>query len=183
MDILLKMYAGILPVILGGTANMLFCKTKFYKAHNTPIDLGICLKDGKRLFGDNKTFAGFVSMILLCMLFQALCGFLNIKSDIYTLTENTLIYNLYAGFLLGLAYMLCELPNSFIKRRLGISPGRTESAVFFVVDQIDSVLGVALVICLLSGLWPRYFGYIALGGLTHIAVNAVLYRLKIRRNL
>ncbi len=183
MAVILKMYASILPVILGGVANMLFCKSSFYKRHNMPIDLGIRLKDGKRIFGDNKTITGFFSMIGFCMLFQVLCGFLGISGDIGAIARGSVIFDLYIGFLLGLSYMLCELPNSFIKRRLGITPGKTENAVFFVIDQIDSVFGVAFIICMFSGLWPRYFGYIALGGLTHIAVNAVLYRAKIRRNL
>ncbi len=183
MAVILKMYASILPVILGGVANMLFCKSSFYKRHNMPIDLGIRLKDGRRLFGDNKTIVGFISMIVFCMLFQALCSFWGIKGDIHTNYTTAPLYDLFIGFLLGYAYMLCELPNSFIKRRLDIKPGKTENAVFFVVDQIDSVLGVAFVICAFSGLWSRYFGYVVLGGLTHIAVNAVLYRAKIRKNL
>ena len=34
-------------------------------------------------------------------------------------------YNLLIGALLGLFYALFELPNSFLKRRLDIKPGKT----------------------------------------------------------
>ena len=49
------------------------------------------------------------------------------------------------GFLVGAAAMAAELPNSFLKRRLGISPGAQASGirglVFHIADQIDVVFG------------------------------------------
>ena len=45
---------------------------------------------------------------------------------------------------LGLGYVLGELPNSFAKRRVKIQPGKTIGgvlgALFFVLDQADSVI-------------------------------------------
>ena len=93
-----------------------------------------------------------------------------------------------AGALFGFVYVLFELPNSFLKRRLDIQPGKTaqggKGALFFVIDQIDSLLGVMLLLVLLAGITPvQYFQYILLGAVTHLALNAVLYTLKTRRNL
>ena len=48
------------------------------------------------------------------------------------------------GLAVGLGYSLGELPNSFLKRRLGITPGERRSAVQYLVDQADSAFGVAL---------------------------------------
>ena len=84
--------------------------------------------------------------------------------------------------------MLCELPNSFIKRRLQIAPGRTGKGwigiVFFLIDQIDSLVGVMLVLFLVADIsLAKYFAYILLGALTHIAVNLLLYAIKVRRNI
>lgn len=49
---------------------------------------------------------------------------------------------------MGAAAMLGELPNSFVKRQLGIAPGKTTvgplSVIFYVWDQVD----------LLSFTWP-----------------------------
>ena len=89
---------------------------------------------------------------------------------------------------MGLAYMIFELPNSFIKRRIDIPDGKTvkgfRGTIFFIVDQIDSMLGVMLVLKLLSNITLfQYIHYVMLGGLTHIAINIILYKLKIRRNL
>ena len=84
--------------------------------------------------------------------------------------------------------MLFELPNSFIKRRINIIPGKTDKGVkgvvFFVIDQIDSLIGVFLVLKLLSGIiWSKYFLYLLVGGLTHITINLMLWLIGIRRNL
>lgn len=56
--------------------------------------------------------------------------------------------NAMLGIAIGLGAALGELPNSFVKRRLGIAPGATSAgskrAVFYIWDQID----------LLTGAWP-----------------------------
>lgn len=188
------MYVTVLPIVYGGVLNMIFVKTPLYRKLNAPIDRGKLWKDGKRIFGDNKTWIGFWSMVLFCMLSQVFWGAVCNRSgwnglhDLYRVRENTLPLNVITGTLYGLAYMLFELPNSFVKRRIDIRPGKTErsalGAVFFVVDQIDSLIGVLLVLAAFTGIsFGRYLGYLALGAGTHILVNLILYLLHIRKNL
>lgn len=189
---ILKMYVTMVPVILAGILNMLFVKTPMYARLKCPIDGGKSLRDGRRLFGENKTWAGFWGMILAGALAQLLWGRVCLGMPemcyIYSNHENTPLFNLLAGAAMGLAYMLFELPNSFVKRRLDIPCGKTvagiKGAVFFVVDQVDSLFGVGLVFAALypMSLW-QYFLYILLGAATHIAVNWLLYKTRIRRNL
>lgn len=189
---ILKMYVTMVPVILAGILNMLFVKTPLYTQLKRPIDGGRILRDGRRLFGDNKTWAGFSGMILAGALAQLLWGWVCLGIPdlcyIYSRHENTPLFNLLAGGAMGLAYMLFELPNSFVKRRLDIPCGKTASgvrgAIFFMVDQVDSLFGVGLVFAVLypMPLW-QYFLYILLGAVTHIAVNWILYKTKVRRNL
>jgi hypothetical protein len=54
------------------------------------------------------------------------------------------------GLTVGVAAMLSELPNSFIKRRFEIAPGTAaegwKSLIFYVYDQIDFLLGAWLVL-------------------------------------
>jgi hypothetical protein len=53
------------------------------------------------------------------------------------------------GAICGAAYVVAELPNSFMKRRLGIAPGtsaRRARAAQYVVDQLDSVAACAVAI-------------------------------------
>ena len=53
-----------------------------------------------------------------------------------------------------------------------------------MIDQLDSLFGVGIVFALRypMPLW-QYFLYILLGAATHVAVNGLLYKAKIRRNL
>ena len=194
MEIILNMYITMLPVILGGVSNMIFTKTNLYKKHCFPIDCYKTLKDNKRIFGDNKTIIGFFSMIFFCAVFQILCGFLynilNItqNNDLYIYNSNTFLFNLIIGFLFGFIYMICELPNSFIKRRLNIECGKTNKgivgSIFFIIDQVDSLLGVMFILYLFSNItFLKYINYVLLGAITHIVVNFILYVSKIRKNI
>lgn len=189
---ILKMYVTMFPVILAGVMNMLFVKSGCYSRIKRPIDGGKTLRDGKRLFGENKTWAGFFGMVLAGALAQFMWGFVCLQMPemcfLYSRFDNTPLFNIAAGAAMGFAYVLFELPNSFIKRRLDIPSGKTvggiKGCVFFFVDQVDSLFGVAAVFSVLfpMPLW-QYFTYILLGAVTHIAVNALLYAAKIRRNL
>lgn len=191
---ILKMYITLAPCILAGILNMLWCRTSLCRSLAKPIDSGKCLSDGKRIFGGNKTWAGFFGMIFCGAVCQTLWGFacrltaLADKNYIYLHNSNTVSLNAALGGLMGLAYVLFELPNSFVKRRLEIPSGKTVSGlkgkIFFIIDQVDSLFGVMLVYAAFYPMTARqYFLYIALGAGTHIAVNAALYTLKIRKNL
>lgn len=189
-----KMYITVIAPIISGIVNSIFCKTKYFKCLNKPIDFGKKLKDKKRIFGDNKTWKGLFGYIILNIIFSVVFGFIwkltNLErlNFFYMNYDNTLLYNILIGFLLGLGYSLFELPNSFIKRRLDIKPGKTTSGfkkIFFIIlDQADSVFGIALVIWLFYpiGIWIYLF-YIVLGTITHLLVNMLLYFLHLRKNM
>lgn len=192
--LLLKMYLTMSPLILAGISNMIFTKTSFYKKYKYPIDGYKTTKGGSRIFGDNKTWIGFVSMVMFYCIFQVGCGMvcntlkLNHYNELYNIYENSLVFNLIFGILAGLVYMLLELPNSFIKRRISIPSGRTvggfKGILFFIIDQVDSLLGVMLLLMLFSNIgYFGYFRYLMVGALTHIFINSVLYILKVRKNL
>ena len=194
VQVIRDMYVTSMPVILGGVSNMIFTKTPLYQNHRTPIDGGKLWRDGKRILGDNKTWIGFASMTALTAASQVCWGAwcslrgLNARHDLYRVRENTLALNLVTGTLYGLSYAVCELPNSFVKRRFDIRPGKTEGGavgkVFFAVDQIDSLLGVFLVLKAYAGIsWARYLQFICLGFGTHVGVNYALLKLHIRKNL
>lgn len=191
---ILSKYVTMFPLILGGVSNMVFTKTRLYKRNKYPIDGYITLKDGKRIFGENKTVIGFVSMILFIAVYQVVwgevCGRTCMEdlNDWYITNSNNIGTNIITGTAVGIIYMISELPNSFVKRRLGIPSGRTPEGktgfIFFVTDQIDSLIGVFLFLAVYSKLGiGQYFGYLALGGITHIAINLILYKLKVRKNL
>lgn len=194
MQMIMSMYLTLFSVILAGISNMVWCKLPVMKWANLPMDRELVLADGKRLFGKNKTWKGFFGMIFFNIIWQVLIGLLlnftpplEALNLIYLHETNNLSTNFVVGFWLGLAYVAFELPNSWLKRRLDIAPGKTASNplkwIFIIIDQIDSLLGCALVIAWFVPIsLPLYLAFVALGGLTHLVINQGLYVLKLRRN-
>lgn len=188
------MYVTLLSTVIAGIVNSLWCKSKLMKALQMPMDGGRNFADGRRIFGDNKTWKGFLGYILLNTLCMVLWGFACAATEIeeynlfYQNMANTPVNNLLVGLLLGLAYGIFELPNSFLKRRLGIVPGKTlggaARAFFVFLDQADSVFGCVLVVCLYHPMtvW-FYLLYVAVGAFTHIVINMLLYFCKLRKNM
>ena len=195
LENIITMYITLLSPIVAGIFNMLFCKLPILKSLQKPIDHGLTLKDGKRLFGDSKTWKGLIGYVLLNIIFSLLFGFISLNNN-YLLTHNyfyinhsnTLLFNLLIGVLLGLGYSLLELPNSFLKRRLEISQSKaltTSKKYFFIfLDQADSVIGCVLVVWLLYPIgWFNFIIYILIGSLTHLILNMLLYFMHLRKNM
>ncbi len=191
---ILMMYVTLFPAILSGIFNMIWCKTGILKPLKKPMDFGKCLSDGKRIFGDNKTWKGFLGYLFLNVIFSTLWGFacgaggFEHLNFFYVNHENAMGFNLLTGALLGLGYALFELPNSFLKRRLDVEPGKSISGFwkgFFVfLDQADSVFGCALVVWFFYdlGLW-KYLLYVVVGAATHLLLNMLLYFMHLRKNM
>ena len=194
MSMILSLYLTLMPVILAGIANMIFCKSSLLDSVNQPIDAGRLLGDGRRLFGANKTWKGFWGMVVWGLLAQLVWSyFLASQPDleklhlIYAHYPNKLAINFPLGILLGLAYVVFELPNSYLKRRLDILPGQTARDAwkypFILLDQIDSLIGILLVLHLYISLdWAQVIGLLLVGTLTHLGVNRLLYLAKLRQN-
>ena len=181
----------ILPVLLGGVCNMAFVKSRWLDGLKRPIDGGGCASDGRRWLGANKTWKGFLGMVACSALWAllidaAVAMFLFLGGA--GLPRAPLSGPLGAGLggaLFGLAYVLAELPNSFIKRRLDIAPGANArgwcGALFIVIDQVDSVLGCLLAAMLVMPLHWRDAAMIVLFcGALHLLVNQLLFRLKLK---
>mgnify|MGYP000616476953 FL=1 len=194
MSMILSLYLTLMPVILAGIANMIFCKSSLLDSVNQPIDAGRLLGDGRRLFGANKTWKGFWGMVVWGLLAQLIWSFFLARQPdleklhlIYAHCPNKLATNFPLGILLGLAYVVFELPNSYLKRRLDISPGKTAKDAwkypFILLDQIDSLIGILLVLHLYISLdWAQVIGLLLVGTLTHLGVNRLLYLAKLRQN-
>lgn len=195
MIVLLEMYITLIPVILAGILNMVWVKLPYLSSWAKPMDNNKYFVDGKRILGDNKTWKGFIGMIIFAIISTIIWGlvcynlqYLNAHNYLYRNIDNSLIYNTGIGFFLGLAYAVFELPNSFLKRRMSIIPGKTSSglkSVFFVLlDQADSIFGCVLVICVVYKMsFQLYIAYVCLGALTHIVINMLLYLAKLRKNM
>jgi CDP-diglyceride synthetase len=84
------------------------------------------------------------------------------------------------GLLLGLGVVVGELPNSFLKRRIGIAPGTQRrtlgGALLSFYDQADFVLAIWL---LLLPIWVMSVGEAVIAFVVvtavHLAINVVGY--------
>ena len=111
-------------------------------AFAVPLDGGLTLR-GRRVFGDHKTLRGFVVIApAAAFAFAALSGIAGEATGRFLWTLSSGQYAALGAWA-ALGFMAGELPNSFVKRQLGIAPGgaarsRGGTVVQFVFDRIDS---------------------------------------------
>lgn len=167
-----------------GVIHVLWLKSSFSRRFRQPLDGGLTIR-GRRLFGENKMLRGLMVMPPATAFTFALLGGLrdwlpsSVAAGIWDLS---VVNYAYLGFVCGLAFMLAELPNSFLKRQLDVSPGEVPNQYalrLFVLalDRLDSVVGVLLVVTILmpvaAATWLWTF---LLGPAAHAVFSFWLYR-------
>src|SRR5215470_4891955 len=153
-----------------------------------PIDRGRKFR-GKRIFGDNKTYRGVVVVSLGTAIGFGLQSLLlhriaSVRS--VELFDYEFFKSVALGLAIGVAAMLSELPNSFIKRQFEIAPGTAargwKAVIFYVYDQIDFLLGAWLVLAVVV---PVTAGRLLLSAVlllvAHQIMSSVGYALGMRR--
>ncbi len=138
----------VAPVLLAGLTQVVVIKLGWGKSLAAlPLDFGLAYQ-GRRIFGANKTLRGLLVMV------GATAFWVFVQHGLFAgrdwaaglAAPFALAHPLAWGALAGAGYVAGELPNSFIKRRRGIDAGAAAPgaarAVFWVVDQVDSVVGV-----------------------------------------
>ena len=143
--------ANAVPVITGG---------------GTPMDFGKKFFDGKRIFGNNKTFRGFFFGFAVGMAVG--------------LVELILFdYPFLFAVLSPLGALLGDLTAAFLKRRLGIAPG----GLLPIIDQVDFVVGAllfSLPLAIIS--WELALAVIVITPPIHLLTNFLAYKLKLKKN-
>jgi CDP-2,3-bis-(O-geranylgeranyl)-sn-glycerol synthase len=187
MHLVLTAIYLLLPLAFGGLVHGLSMKYGLAVGLAVPIDGGRTWR-GKRLLGDNKTWRGVVVMALGTALGFAIQTALHGLAAVrpYETLDYTTPATWLVGAAIGAAGMLAELPNSFLKRRLGIGPGHAASgpwlAVFYVVDQIDLLAGLWLILSLAVPFDPGLFwataGVVFFG---HQLITLIGYALGMRK--
>lgn len=191
MSPLPQLFYLILPLILAGISNMVWMKLPLLNHWRVPMDQGRSWHDGQRLLGDNKTWKGFVGMILVTAFWLQFFALLEwVFPALQSLS--LLPFELWRpwawayGAWWGLCYVLAELPNSFVKRRLKIGAGQEaqgfKGLLFKLLDQSDSVIG-----CLFGMLlfyWPSWQDALLILVLAtgfHFLTNLLLYLLGLKK--
>ena len=135
------------PLFLVAIAHGLCIKYDLFPRLKRPLDFGRTLR-GKRVFGDHKACRGLIINVLFCIVGVYIQAWLQRNSLIPSWLP-LLDYSekgCFLGLPLGLGMTAGELPNSFLKRQMGISPGKHGqkfwALIFFVLDQIDLAFGI-----------------------------------------
>jgi CDP-2,3-bis-(O-geranylgeranyl)-sn-glycerol synthase len=172
---------------LAGIAQTAWFAAPVSHSFDVPLDGGLTLR-GRRLFGDNKTFRGFVMMIPACActfpLTATLAG--TVKAEQLGLWPLSAAAYAALGAWAALGFMAGELPNSLIKRQLDIAPGESASGparfVQFGVDRLDS--GVGMLVAVGSVVPTPVVTWVAVLGfrvLVHWSFSVLMFHLGLKR--
>jgi CDP-2,3-bis-(O-geranylgeranyl)-sn-glycerol synthase len=174
----------ILAFVAAGFVQTFWLRSELSKRFRSPIDGGRVFRK-RRIFGDNKTWRGFIAIVpavaLAFVVFRVLFAILpgNLLDGLWPLS---IVQYAALGCLVGVGFMLGELPNSFVKRQFDIPPGErpirpVARRIGFLVDRFDSVIGGIL---LLPVPIATCLYILLLGPVIHLAFNVLLYRLGVK---
>jgi len=145
----------------------------------TPVDLGKTWSDGRRIFGDGKTYRGLVAGILAGIAAGLLLIRLADSSRLSVMPEHTIL----SVVLLACGALFGDLVKSFFKRRLG----RERGAKWPVADQYDLVAGAFLLLLVFDPSWffsritiPVLIFILILTPVPHRSVNIIGYLFRIK---
>ena len=176
-EISFRIFLLLIPLIVGGILHMVAVKMDILSYLKKPIH--------QSWFGLNKTWRGFIIMPLATwpgvILAQQLENMAELNTPLLTTQASWSL-----ALFLGMGYCLSELPNSFLKRRLGIKEGLTSDRYkwfFVILDQADSAIGciIAYHLVIQLSLWETLLTVVIGTGL-HLMINVLLFAVKIRKN-
>ena len=150
----------LLPLVGGAAVHGACMKYDWLAFLARPIDGGRRFR-GRPLFGHSKTWRGPIAVAAGAAATYALQRqLLHELAPVafVELVDDSQLPGFWVMALAGAAAEFAELPNSFVKRRLGIDPSCTASGlpgvVFFLWDQLDLLIGYWLVLVFWVPLTP-----------------------------
>lgn len=175
----------MVPAYFANMAPPLAKRFRWMEPLAKPIDDGRILRDNRYIFGQNKTYRGFiVGMIggafggLLQVLLHGISFFNDIGLN--GIAYDNAVFMICFGALMGFGAIFGDLAESFIKRRKGVNPGEK----FVPWDQTDLVIGAYLLtLPILYSLitWKLFLCSIIVTFFLHVITNHVAYYLHIRK--
>jgi hypothetical protein len=177
------------PLFIAALANGLCLRYECLTFLKKPLDFGLLVR-GRRVLGDNKTWRGAFLNVVFCIVGAWIQSRIQRGAQLPTwlpLCDYGRLW-LPVGMALGLGATLGELPNSFLKRQLGIQPGKRRggalSLFLFLYDQVDLAIGVW--IFLYPVIRPSFRFILWSTALTiplHLLISLVGYGLGMRKTL
>jgi hypothetical protein len=177
----------LLPLLGGALLHGLCMRYGWLGFLARPIDAGRTFRK-RPLFGRSKTWRGPVTVAagaaaVFALQRHVLHGIAPFAS--LELVDYARLPVWWFGAAAGAVAELFELPNSFVKRQLGIEPGGTArgplGALFFLWDQLDLLLGYWLVFSLAVAPTPlRVAASMLIVGGIHPLLTVIGYLLGMR---
>lgn len=138
-----KCFYFMIPGAVANMAPVIFSRIKFL---DCPVDFGKKIK-GRSILGSHKTFRGFFFGILCAILVVWVQSLLFSRVAYFkgiSLVDYSSINFVLLGFLMGFGALFGDALESFLKRRIGIKPGKK----WVPWDQVDWILGMLLFVSL-----------------------------------
>ena len=177
------------PLLLVAVGSGLCVKFDWLRFLKRPLDFGRSFR-GRRILGDHKSWRGFVLNVVFCVFGTVIQKWLSHQGFIPAWLP-LLDYGKFgylAGTLLGIGMTFGELPNSFLKRQLEISPGNKKKGptgiIFILLDQVDLTIGIWIFLSLLvrPGLTLVLWSFL-LTFVLHMMISVVGYSLGMRKTI
>jgi len=172
-NLYLHIYLFFLPLILGNILHMIIVNRNWFNGLAFPIS--------KQWFGNNKTYRGIIVLPILTGVVALINSFwlgpfeMSVPNDVFV------------GFGLGLAYILAELPNSFVKRRLGLANGEQSKKYKYLqifTDKSDSLIGVLVFYFLATVVSIKTIVFLfCIGMILNLGISQLLVLIKIKKHL
>ena len=194
-DQIILIIGGLMPLIVSNVLHMVLVKKNGLSFLRIPIQ--------STWFGPNKTLRGFVFVPVVNGIVYLIINWpggwllsglsleceLSPKINICDITFlNHIFMKATIGAVFGLFYMLFELPNSWIKRRMGIASGESSKRFrwfFTLLDKTDSAIGVSLLFGFLSDTHfniEMMLKFFVCASLLHFSISGLLVLSKIKKS-
>ena len=177
------------PLILVAIAHGVCIRYDLFSQLKRPLDLGMSFRE-RRIFGDHKTWRVLLLNMAFCTVGTIIQTWLQSKDYLpdWLFLLDYKKYGYLLGLLLGFGMTFGELPNSFLKRQLGIPPGEKKRGflglIFFLFDQIDLTLGIWLFIFfLISPTLSLVLLSLPLTFVLHLTISSIGYLLGMRKTV
>tara|TARA_B100001115_G_scaffold181956_1_gene177263 strand:+ start:3775 stop:4290 length:516 start_codon:yes stop_codon:yes gene_type:complete len=158
-----------IPLILANLSHMMIVRYGWFKALEIPLS--------NAHFGAHKTWRGIIFLSLFASMFSLPAAY---GSGAIPLKQAALL-----GAGLGLSYALAELPNSFLKRKLGIASGQRSQSfpkLQILIDKSDSLIGTLIFYSLFIHLnWPQIALLFSLGLALHFSLSFLIWQIGLKK--
>ena len=175
--------ASLLATILvPGVALIVVLKQGWMRRLAVPIDAGATWRDGRAVFGQTKTWLGVVLYVGGAAVVAAILGHPDLADWVAPVLRGA--RSAVVGFAIGVAYVLGELVNSFVKRRIGIRSSVETTTrwrpVQRLADLADGIVSVSLLLVALGCGLLLVAATALVGVAVHAATDIVMHRLRLK---